>query len=263
MHGYFLHNAKEFFVSAVSPFRDDAEFSRVVDVVGGGKFFNFPDCRLTIDLDKLQIGQFDSRVRKSVEKGNAFRPMTISKDAKNKSVLLVQVPSFEMRENSKTVAGWEIIPEDPQKRKDRRDKSVKQEEKTQDTERKPKDKGTKGKSTNPAKSAKSDPSPKEKKRKTEADAIDSSVEDLTKRLLALNEPRESISSKKKAVQGWADDISAKIDIDRVEYARGEVRDFVSGGRKRASYRQGFRLDLYEGGAQCGRRDRHSNRFKFV
>lgn len=28
---------------------------------------------------------------------------------------------------------------------------------------------------------------------------------------------------------------AKIDIDRVEYARGEVRDFVSGGRKKASY----------------------------
>lgn len=113
VHGYFIHNVKEFFVSTVSSFREEAEFTRVVDIVGGGKFFNFPDSRLTIDLDKLREGQFDSRVRKSVEKGCTFRPATISKDEKNKNVLLVQVPSFELKQHSKSVAGWDIVPEDP------------------------------------------------------------------------------------------------------------------------------------------------------
>lgn len=58
------------------------------------------------------------------EISRTFRPTTISKDERNKSVLLVQVPSFELKENSKSVEEWDIVPEDPQKRKDRKERSA-------------------------------------------------------------------------------------------------------------------------------------------
>lgn len=222
VHGYFIHNVKELFVSTVSSFREEAEFTRVVDIVGGGKFFNFPDSRLTID-------------RKSVEKGCTFRPATISKDEKNKNVLLVQVPSFELKEHSKSVAGWDIVPEDPQQRKDRRDRGAKQDDKKKSTDPKSKDKPAGSKPSKPVEPVKSDPPSGDKEVKVGTNSMEISMDDLTKRLTALKGLDESVVSKKGDTSGWANDISGKTDIDRLEYARGEIKSFVQNGRKRSQY----------------------------